>query len=161
MNPASVSPTKTQDSPSRLQVVGIGASAGGLESLEQFFANLTPNPGMAFVVVQHLSPDFKSMMDELLSRHSDMPVTLAEHDVEVQPNHVYLLPPKKEMVIQNRRLLLSEKERMHGLTLPPRVHRRHGRPHLGQVQQPASNQRWCSDIFLIVSGNAKFPTCGN
>ena len=118
MNPASVSSTKTQDSPSRLQVVGIGASAGGLESLEQFFANLTPNPGMAFVVVQHLSPDFKSMMDELLSRHSDMPVTLAEHDVEVQPNHVYLLPPKKEMIIQNRRLLLSEKERMHGLTLP-------------------------------------------
>ena len=51
--------------------------------------------------------------------------------------------------------------RMHGLMLPPRVHRRHGRPHLGQVQQPASNQRWCSDIFLIVSGNAKFPTCGN
>ena len=118
MNPAPASPTKIQDSPSRFRVVGIGASAGGLESLEQFFANLPPNPGMAFVVVQHLSPDFKSMMDELLSRHSDMPVTLAEHDIEVESNHVYLLPPKKEMTIQNRRLLLSEKERIHGLTLP-------------------------------------------
>src|SRR5688572_26841352 len=105
-------------SPTRLQVVGIGASAGGLESLEQFFANLPPNSGMAFVVVQHLSPDFRSMMDELLSRHSDMPVQLAEHEVEIQPNHVYLLPPKKEMVIRNRRLLLSDKERTHGLTLP-------------------------------------------
>jgi two-component system CheB/CheR fusion protein len=73
---------------------------------------------MAFVVVQHLSPDFRSMMDELLSRHCDMPVQLAEHEVEIQPNHVYLLPPKKEMVIRNRRLLLSDKERTHGLTLP-------------------------------------------
>ena len=73
---------------------------------------------MAFVVVQHLSPDFRSMMDELLSRHSDMPVLLAEHEVEVQANHVYLLPPRKEMIIQNRRLLLNDKERTHGLTLP-------------------------------------------
>ena len=65
------------DSPSKFRVVGIGASAGGLESLEQFFANLPPNPGMAFVVVQHLSPDFRSVMDELLSRHCDMPVRQA------------------------------------------------------------------------------------
>jgi two-component system CheB/CheR fusion protein len=99
-------------------VVGIGASAGGLESLEQFFTNLPPNPGMAFVVVQHLSPDFRSMMDELLSRHSDMPVKLAEHDIEVQPNHVYLLPPGKEILIRNRRLQLNDKERPHAFTLP-------------------------------------------
>src|SRR6476620_10088401 len=104
--------------PAKLRVVGIGASAGGLESLEQFFANLPPNPGMAFVVVQHLSPDFKSMMDELLSRRSDMPVRNAEHEVMIEPNHVYLLPPKKEMIIKDGRLLLSEKERTHGLTLP-------------------------------------------
>ena len=82
------------EQPSRFKVVGIGASAGGLESLEQFFANLPPNPGMAFVVVQHLSPDFRSVMDELLSRHCDMPVRQAEDNIEVQPNHVYLLPPK-------------------------------------------------------------------
>jgi len=81
--------------PAPFKVVGIGASAGGLESLEQFFANLPPTPEMAFVVIQHLSPDFRSMMDELLSRRSDMPVRLAEHDTEVQPNHVYLLPPRK------------------------------------------------------------------
>jgi two-component system CheB/CheR fusion protein len=98
--------------------VGIGASAGGLESLEQFFSNLPPNPGMAFVVVQHLSPDFRSVMDELLARHSDLPIKQAEHNIEVEPNRVYLLPPKKEMIIQDRRLLLSDKERTHGLTLP-------------------------------------------
>src|SRR5436190_3155192 len=104
--------------PAKLRVVGIGASAGGLESLEQFFANLPRNPGMAFVVVQHLSPDFRSMMDELLGRHSDMPVKLAEHDTEVQPNHVYLLPPGKEITIRNRRLQLNDKERPHAFTLP-------------------------------------------
>ena len=100
------------------RVVGIGASAGGLESLEQFFKNLPPKPGMAFVVVQHLSPDFRSLMDELLARHCDLPIQHAEDNVEVEPNRVYLLPPKKEMVIRNRRLLLTDKERTHGLTLP-------------------------------------------
>ena len=50
---------------------------------------------MAFVVVQHLSPDFRSLMDELIARHSEMPVQLAEHDIEVQPNHIYLLPPRR------------------------------------------------------------------
>jgi two-component system, chemotaxis family, CheB/CheR fusion protein len=104
--------------PVRFRVVGIGASAGGLESLEQFFSNLPPNPGMAFVVVQHLSPDFRSVMDELLARHSDLPIQQAEDNIEVEANRVYLLPPKKEMIIRERRLLLTDKERTHGLTLP-------------------------------------------
>src|SRR5438105_6833794 len=73
---------------------------------------------MAFVVVQHLSPDFRSVMDELLSRHCDMPVRQAEDGNEVEATHVYLLPPKKEMIIRGRRLLLNDKERIHGLTLP-------------------------------------------
>src|SRR5207248_9335428 len=118
MNSSLASVSKSKSSPSRFRVVGIGASAGGLESLEQFFANLPSNPGMAFVVVQHLSPDFRSVMDELLARHSDMPIQQAEDNIEVRPNHVYLLPPKKEMIIRDRRLLLNDKERTHGLTLP-------------------------------------------
>src|SRR2546425_11851052 len=99
-------------------MVGMVASADGLESVEQFFNSLTSDPGMAFVVVQHLSPDFRSMMDELLARHSDLPIQQAEHNIEVEPNRVYLMPPKKEMVIRERRLILSDKERTHGLTLP-------------------------------------------
>jgi hypothetical protein len=83
-------PTETLSAPTR--IVGIGASAGGLESLEQLFANLPSSSGMAFVVVQHLSPDFRSVMDELLGRFSDMPVRLAEHGALVRANHVYLLP---------------------------------------------------------------------
>jgi two-component system, chemotaxis family, CheB/CheR fusion protein len=107
-------PVATQD----FHVVGVGASAGGLESLERLFSRLAPDTGMAFVVLQHLSPDFKTLMDELLARRTSMPVHLADHDVEVAPNTVYLLPPNKEMIIKGRRLLLSDKEPRQGLALP-------------------------------------------
>jgi two-component system, chemotaxis family, CheB/CheR fusion protein len=99
-------------------VVGIGASAGGLEPLERLFSHLPADTGMAFVVLQHLSPDFKSLMGELLARRTAMPVRLAEHDMPVEPDTVYLLPPMKEMIIKDRRLLLSDKDPRHGLSLP-------------------------------------------
>jgi two-component system CheB/CheR fusion protein len=99
-------------------VVGIGASAGGLDSLERLFTHLPTDTGMAFVVLQHLSPDFKSLMDELLSRRTSMPIRQAEHDMPVEPNTVYLLPPMKEMIIRRRRLLLSDRDPRSGLTLP-------------------------------------------
>ena len=76
-------------------VVGIGASAGGLESLERFFQNVPEGSGMAFVVIQHLSPDFKSMMDELLARHTAMPIHRAEEGMVVEPDHVYLCRRRK------------------------------------------------------------------
>jgi two-component system CheB/CheR fusion protein len=99
-------------------VVGIGASAGGLDALERFFDALPEDTGMAFVVIQHLSPDFKSLMDELLARHTRLPITLVEDGMAVEPDHVYLIPPKKEMIISGGRLLLSERERSQELTLP-------------------------------------------
>ena len=55
-------------------VIGIGASAGGLEALQQFFSCMPPNSGLSFVVVQHLSPDYKSLMADILSKHTEMPV---------------------------------------------------------------------------------------
>jgi two-component system, chemotaxis family, CheB/CheR fusion protein len=102
----------------KFHVVGVGASAGGLESLERLFSRLAPETGMAFVVIQHLSPDFKTLMDELLARRTSMPVRLAQHGVAIEPNTVYLLPPNKEMTIKQRRLLLSNKEPRQGLALP-------------------------------------------
>ena len=99
-------------------IVAIGASAGGLESLERLFSGLPPDTGLAFVVLQHLSPDFKSLMDELLSRRTQMRIRLAEDGMAVEPNHVYLLPPMKEMIIRQRRLLLNDKDPRHGLALP-------------------------------------------
>jgi two-component system CheB/CheR fusion protein len=99
-------------------VVGIGASAGGLDALERFFDALPNDTGMAFVVIQHLSPAFKSLMDQLLRRHTQLPIHLVEDGMEVEPNHVYLIPPKKEMIISDGRLLLSEREQNQELTLP-------------------------------------------
>jgi two-component system CheB/CheR fusion protein len=99
-------------------VVGIGASAGGLEALERFFDNLPDQTGMAFVVVQHLSPDFKSLMDELLARHTQLPIHLVEDGMLVEADHVYLIPPKMEMIISEGRLLLSERAPQPEFTLP-------------------------------------------
>jgi two-component system, chemotaxis family, CheB/CheR fusion protein len=99
-------------------IVGVGASAGGLESLERLFTRLPTDTGMAFVVLQHLSPDFKSLMDELLARRTSLPIRQAEHETLVEPDTVYLLPPMKEMIIRERRLLLSDRDPRHGLALP-------------------------------------------
>jgi two-component system CheB/CheR fusion protein len=99
-------------------VVGIGASAGGLESLEKLFQNLPHDTGMAFVVIQHLSPDFKSMMYELLARDTKMAIHRIEDGMRVEPNHVYLLPPKKELIIAGGELHLIDKDLGKGLTLP-------------------------------------------
>ena len=106
--------SRTLRTPSR--VVGIGASAGGLDALERFFDHVLPGTGMAFVIIQHLSPDFKSLMDELLARHTQLPIHLVEDGMEVEADHVYLIPPKKEMIISGGRLLLSDRQQE--LTLP-------------------------------------------
>jgi two-component system CheB/CheR fusion protein len=99
-------------------VVGIGASAGGYEALETFFRNMPPDNGMAFVVIQHLSPDFKSLMAELLSKHTKMRVYRVEDGMQVEPNCVYLIPPKKSMTIFHSHLYLSEISHSQGLNLP-------------------------------------------
>jgi two-component system CheB/CheR fusion protein len=99
-------------------IVSIGASAGGLEAIEQFFDNMPANSGMAFVVIQHLSPDYKSMMVEILSKHTDMPVLHVEDGALVQPNHVYLIPRKKNITLFHNKLFLTEKDLSRGFNLP-------------------------------------------
>jgi two-component system CheB/CheR fusion protein len=99
-------------------VVGVGASAGGLEALERLFAATPADIGMAFVVVQHLSPDFESRMDELLARHTKLPTRLVTDGIAVEPNAIYLIPPRKEMVIANGKLLLTDKDDARGFSLP-------------------------------------------
>jgi two-component system CheB/CheR fusion protein len=99
-------------------IAGIGASAGGLEALERFFKAMPADTGIAFVVVQHLSPDFKSVMDELLARHTRMPIHRVQDGMKVTPNRVYLIPPRKEMIIAGGRLLLTDKDPAQDLSLP-------------------------------------------
>jgi two-component system CheB/CheR fusion protein len=115
--PAVGASTPTLSTPTSGRIVGIGASAGGLEALQQLFDALPPDTGMAFVVVQHLSPDCRSLMDELIRRHSEMPVVLAEDGMPVRANCIHLMPPRKEMIIRDRHLVLTDKE-SHAFTLP-------------------------------------------
>jgi two-component system CheB/CheR fusion protein len=97
--------------------VGIGASAGGLEAIETFFTNLRPDSNMAFIVIQHLSPDYKSLMVELLSKKTLMDVHRAEDGMRIKPNNVYLIPPKKNLTVYHGKLLLSD-QISRGINLP-------------------------------------------
>jgi two-component system CheB/CheR fusion protein len=114
--------TPTIDDPThpaeQFHIVGIGASAGGLEALEALFAVMPERTGMAFVVLQHLSPDFESRMDELLARRTRIAIRKVTDGVEVEPDHIYLIPPAKDMILSGGRLLLTDKDPARGLTLP-------------------------------------------
>jgi two-component system, chemotaxis family, CheB/CheR fusion protein len=90
-------------------VIGIGASAGGLDAINELFDNMPDNTGFSFVVIQHLSPDYKSLMAGLLARHTSMEVHEAENNMPLKPNAIYLLPSKKLMTISEGQLKLKEK----------------------------------------------------
>jgi len=99
-------------------IVGIGASAGGLEALELFFTNLPKNCGMAFVIIQHLDPNHKGSMPELLQRFTDMKVCQVSDGLKIKPNCVYLIPPNKSMSMLKSTLHLFETTEARGLHLP-------------------------------------------
>ena len=99
-------------------IAGVGASAGGLEALEKLFDALPNNTNIAFVVVQHLSPDFESHMKELLGRRTEMNIYRVENGMKVEPNSVYLIPPKMEMIVSEGKLLLTERNPDRSLTYP-------------------------------------------
>ncbi len=91
-----------------LLVIGIGASAGGLEALQQFFQHMPSHSGLCFVVIQHLSPDYKSLMADILGKHTQMGVHQAENGMTLCPDNVYLIPPKKYMTVKDGHLVLSD-----------------------------------------------------
>jgi two-component system CheB/CheR fusion protein len=101
-------------------VVGIGASAGGLAAIEEFLAALPSgeSAGMAFVLVQHLDPDHKSLLLDLVKRYTLMNVAWAEDGTEVRPGCAYIMPPNRGMVLAAGRLVLTEPEKPRGLRLP-------------------------------------------
>ncbi|MFN8469125.1 MAG: CheR family methyltransferase [Caldilineaceae bacterium] len=103
--------------PDGLTVIGIGASAGGLAPLRTFFSALPPNTGMTFVVVVHLSPEHESMLPELLRDYTDMAVTQVQARTPMQPNHVYVIPPAKRLVVAAGELDLEELDQAPGRRL--------------------------------------------
>jgi len=80
-------------------IVGIGASAGGLEAFDQFFRHCPVDSGMAFVLVSHLDPAHASMLTEILQRTTTMPVVEALDQITVKPNAVYVIPPNRDLAI--------------------------------------------------------------
>lgn len=88
-------------------MVGIGASAGGIQALEEFFSSISDHPNAAFVVVQHLSPDFRSMMSEILQRKTVMQVHQVEEGMQAEPGMVYVMPPGKNMLIEGSEFILT------------------------------------------------------
>ena len=121
-------PTKKAETESKIKtviavnsgfpIVGIGASAGGLEALELFFENMPIDSGMAFVVIQHLDPNHAGIMPELLQRITPMTVEQAKDRMKVKANCVYVIPPNKSMSILNGALHLFEPIETRGLRLP-------------------------------------------
>src|ERR1019366_8151389 len=99
-------------------IIGIGASAGGLDALGLFFNNVPKNCGMAFVVIQHLDPDHVGILPELLQRTTEMKVFQVTDNLKVQANHVYVIPPNKTMSILNGHLHLFQPVELRGLRLP-------------------------------------------
>jgi two-component system CheB/CheR fusion protein len=130
-------------------IVGIGASAGGLEALEHFLGHVPGNSGMAFIIVQHLDPTRQGIMPELLQRTTDMKVVQVRDRTVVEPNGVYVIPPNKDMSILHGVLHLLEPASPRGLRLPIDFFLRS----LAQDQQERS-------IGVILSGMGSDGTLG-
>jgi two-component system CheB/CheR fusion protein len=130
-------------------VVGIGASAGGLDAFKKFFVAMPPDSGIAFVLVPHLDPAHESLMVELLARHTTMPVVEAANDLPVEANHVYIIPPNKYMTI-------------HGgvLRLTGPVERRTSQTSIDLFLRSLAEDQQERSICIILSGTGSHGTLG-
>jgi two-component system CheB/CheR fusion protein len=132
---------KKKPSKTKFPIVGIGASAGGLEALEQFFSNMPSVTGMAFVVIQHLDPTHVGILPELLQRVTSMHVQQAMDGLAVEPNFVYVIPPNKSLSILNGYLHLLVPVESRGLRLP-----------IDFFLKSLANDRQQNSIGVILSG---------
>ena len=104
--------------PDPFPVVGLGASAGGLEAFEQFFRSVPADLGMAFVLVSHLDPSHESILTEILQRATALPVVEASDQLAVKPDHIYVIPPNRDMTIFHGVLQLSVPDLPRGQRMP-------------------------------------------
>lgn len=130
-------------------VVGVGASAGGLEAYTQLLNALPDDTGLAFVLVSHLSPTHASMLAEILGRATRMPVTQVADEAAVQPNQVYVIPPDRSMVIRGGRLILEPRSQGPGAPRP-----------IDQFFRSLAEDQWHQAIGVILSGTANDGTMG-
>ncbi len=111
-------PEHAIEAPRSFYIVGMGASAGGLEAFEEFFHHVLPGCGMAFVLVSHLDPSHASILTEILQRSTPLPVVEVEDQMKVEPDHVYVIPPNRDMAIFHGVLQLSVPEQPRGQRMP-------------------------------------------
>jgi len=137
------------DKKSAEYVVGIGASAGGLEALQEFFKAVPLNTGIGYVVIQHLSPDYKSLMDELLARYTKLRILKAEDGMLVEPDTIYLIPPRNNLSIFHGEILLEDQGKRSGIILPIDIFFR-------SLAKDAGNKA----IGIILSGTGSDGTLG-
>ncbi|MFO7748954.1 MAG: chemotaxis protein CheB [Desulfobacteraceae bacterium] len=109
---------KTGTEVDRFPIVGMGASAGGLEAFESFFTAMPGDSGMAFVVITHLDPTHVSVLPELIQKKTEMKVHLITDGLKIQPNRIYVIPPNKDMAILKGVLHLMDLPNPRGFNLP-------------------------------------------
>jgi two-component system CheB/CheR fusion protein len=135
--------------PTSSLIVGIGASAGGLDAFKTFFANMPPDSGMAFVLIQHLSPDHESMLADLIGRATTMPVVEAENNMPIASNTVYVIPPDATLTLDQRSLQVSR-------PAPPRERRRP----IDTFFSSLAEQHGENAICIVLSGTGTDGTLG-
>lgn len=116
--PAALDSEQLTETDAPFPIVGIAASAGGLEAFTQLLSHLPADTGMAFVLIQHLDPNHKSLLSEILARTTQMPVNEVKDGVAVEPNQVYVIPPNTKMVLSKGVLQLSPREKVYGKYMP-------------------------------------------
>ncbi|MCA1075516.1 chemotaxis protein CheB [Clostridium bowmanii] len=109
---------KTNTAKTDFSIIGIGASAGGLDALSVFLCNVPKNSGLAFVIVQHMEKNSKTILVDLLQGDTSMKVVQAHENMSVQPNFVYVIPPNKNMSINHNTIHLFDYTKPHNLRLP-------------------------------------------
>lgn len=131
------------------RVVGIGTSAGGLEALQEFFKSVPNDSEIAYVVIQHLSPDYKSLMDELLARFTKLPIFVIKSGMIIKPNTIYLIPPRKNLYISQNKLILMDVDLNKGLNLP-----------IDTFFRSLAEERGKDAIGIVLSGTGSDGTAG-
>ena len=130
-------------------IVGIGASAGGLEAVSELLTNLSPDTGMAYVYIQHLDPTHKSMLSDILQRTTKMKVLEARNLLKIQPNHVFIIPPNKDMAIIDGVLTLNPRQPK------PSIHMS-----VDKFFASLADKQKEGSIGIVLSGNAHDGTFG-
>src|SRR5262245_35602393 len=108
MTPDETEPDETRPRRAPALVVGVGASAGGIEALRTFFSHVQANSGITYVVILHLSPEYESRLAEVLQATVKIPVTQVRESVKLEPNHVYVISPNHSLEMNDTTLVVSE-----------------------------------------------------